>query len=183
MEIKNLLLTLSLFFVIFTIALSFEKINKQVMFSIERTLTLESLAKGDKTADGTLVRLDERGPAVIEAWEQNPVFGHGFSNTFFLRQDPHVGNLTVLLHSGIVGMSLMSFFFMFVVSKLVRIKSKGINMNPYKKGGLVIATVLIGWFFIHSTSGQHFAYYGLPMYIFPQAIVLGLANIIITYKI
>lgn len=182
MEIKSVMLIISLFVVIFAISLSFEKINRQIMFSIERTLTLESLVKGDKTAEGTLVRLDERGPPVMEAWEKNPIFGCGFSNIYFLKQDPHVGNLTLMLHSGIVGIVLMLMFFLFVLVRLIRLKSV-LYSHPYKKGGLVIVIVIIGWYFIHSTSGQQFAYFGIPGYIFPQAIVLAMANFVITYRI
>ena len=181
MQLKNLLLIISLFIIAITISLSFEKVNKQIMFSIERTLTLESLAKGDKTASGTLIRLDERGPPVMEAWEKSPVFGHGFSNVYFLRQDPHVGNLTLLLHSGIVGVCLMAMFFIFVMKSLIQ-SSLSVYDNPYKKSGLVIVIFLMGWFFIHSTSGQHFGYFGIPGYIFPQAIVLAMANIAIKYR-
>lgn len=181
LEFKNLMLVISLFVVIFAISLSFERINKQIMFSIERTLTLESLAKGDKTAEGTLVRLDERGPPVMEAWQQSPILGYGFSNIYFAKQDAHVGNLTLMLHSGVIGISLMIMFFVFVINKLRRLKIYQPN-NPYKNGARVIIAVLLGWFFIHSTSGQHFAYFGIPGYIFPQGIVLALANFAVTYK-
>ena len=182
MEVKSLMLIGSLFIVILVVSLSFEKVNRQIMFSIERTLSLESIAKGDKTAGGTLIRLDERGPPVMEAWEKSPIFGYGFSNFYFLKQDPHVGNLTLLLHSGIVGFFLLVLFILFVITRLIKLRFMNTD-NPFKKSGLALGIVLMGWFFIHSTSGQHFGYFGIPGYIFPQAIILAMANFAIKYRI
>jgi hypothetical protein len=182
LELKSLFYIVGLFLILFTVALSFEKVNKQIMFSFERALTLGALAKGDKTADGTLIRLDERAPIVLEAWEESPIFGVGFSNTFFKKVDPHVGNHTVLLHSGVIGFGLLLSFFLYVCNKLMKVRSTANMMNPYKKSGKLLVIVIMGWFFIHSSSGQHFAYYGIPEYIFPQALVLSLANFIIQFR-
>lgn len=182
LEAKKLFFLVVMFVLVFSVAMSFERINKQIMFSLERTLTLESLAKGDKTADGTLVRLDERGPVVMAEWEKSPFIGWGFSNVFFEKMDGHVGNQTVLLHSGVIGLGLLLSFMGFVCLRLWALRSRFYSYNPYRKGGTVIVLYLGGWFFIHSTSHQQFAFCGLPLDIFPQATLLALANCIINYK-
>ncbi len=183
LALKNFFFIAIIFMVVFAVSLSFEKINRQIMFSLERTLTLESLAKGDKSADGTLVRLDERAPKVMNAWADNPILGWGFSNTFFDKLDVHVGNQTVLMHSGVIGITLLYSFLIFVCNKLIK-HSKDIKVtHPYKRAGLVIPIFIIGWFFIHSTSSLQFAFYGIPLYIMPQAIVLSMANFVVNYKV
>lgn len=182
LQLKNLLLIVGVFIILFTISLSFEKINKQLMFALERSLTLEALAKGDNTAEGTLVRL-ERGPPVMEAWADNPIFGWGFSNVYFEKYDVHVGNQTLLLHSGIIGLILLYGFILYVCGKLISVSRNKNSINPYKKAGLVIPVFTFGWFIIHSTTVQQFAYLGIPNSIFPQAVILALANFVITFKI
>ena len=182
LELKSLFIAAAVFAVIITISLSFEKINTQIMYSLERTLTLESLAKGDKSADGTLLRLEERGPKVMAVWADSPIFGWGFSNTFFEKKDGHVGNQNLLLHSGIVGMALLYMFFIYVCNQALKIKSDNVNPNPYKTAGKVVPVFLLGWFFIHSTSHQQFTYGELPLVVFPQAIFLAVTNFIVSYK-
>lgn len=181
LQLKNLLLIIGVFIVLFTISLSFEKINKQLVFAFERSMTLEALAKGDETADGTLVRL-ERGPPVMEAWADNPIFGWGFSNVYFEKYDVHVGNQTLLLHSGVVGLLLLYGFIFYVCAKLVSLGRNKNSLNLYKKAGLVIPVFTLGWFLIHTTTVQQFAYLGIPNAVFPQAVILGLANFVITFK-
>lgn len=181
LQLKNLFFIVAVFAVLFTISLSIDKLNKQMMFALERSLTLEALANGDNSADGTLVRL-ERGPPVMEAWADNPVFGWGFSDVYFEKYDVHVGNQTLLLHSGIIGMLLLYTFIFYVSSKLIAVSRNSLVYNPYKGAGLVIPVFLLGWFIVHSASVQQFAYFGIPNNIFPQAIVLALANFVVTFK-
>lgn len=182
LKLKNLFFIVLVFGVLLTVALSIEKLNKQIMFSLERTLTLESLAKGDISADGTLIRLEERGPRVMEVWSSNPIFGWGFSNTYFDSYDVHVGNQTLLLLSGIVGLILLYSFILFVSKKIISLYRSNITDNPFKKACLVFPVFFLGWFFIHSTSVQQFTYFGIPNSIFPQAIILALVNLVVTYK-
>jgi uncharacterized membrane protein len=181
-EFKSVLLIIGVFMTLFMLSLSFERINKQLMFSLERSMSLEALANGDNTADGTLVRL-ERGPPVMEAWSDNPIFGWGFSDVYYEKYDVHVGNQTLLLHSGIVGMILLYSFMVYVGRRLMSVNRNVNNFNPYKKAGMVIPVFLFGWFLVHSTSVQQFAFFGMPAVLFPQAIVLALANFVVTYKV
>ncbi|HPI46202.1 MAG TPA: O-antigen ligase family protein, partial [Tenuifilaceae bacterium] len=85
---KSLLIGVMFFFVLLLIP----KINMQISNAYERTLTIESLIEGDLTADGTLSRLTERGPKVMEKFYERPIFGFGFSEEYYEFQDVHVGN-------------------------------------------------------------------------------------------
>jgi hypothetical protein len=153
-----------------------DSFRTQVQFTFERLLTLESLASGDLTADGTLIRLDERGPQVMSVWEENPVFGAGFSDVFLEAQDFHVGNQNILMHAGIVGFILFLGFLGFFVIALLRRYRNTSRMDPYRLALPTFVILLSGWFFLHSSSQQLFAYYGMPVNIIPQAIFFGLAG-------
>lgn len=159
------------------LALSSNAITRQIEFSIERLTTLNALASGDLSADGTLIRLDERSPAVMSVWWEYPVFGVGFSGLFFDKADGHVANQNVLLHSGVVGLLLMlAFFALFVITMYVQYRDR-LNRDAFKMTFLFLCIFLAGWFMLHSSSGQQFAYYGLPGDIIPCAVFLTLAAV------
>lgn len=141
---------------------SFPIVRLQVNNSVERMMTLEALAEGDVTAGGTLKRLDERSPKVIGKWKRSVLTGWGFSDEFFDYKDPHVGNQTILMHSGILGAILMALFFFYFNATLF-LKSISLPYdNIYKKALLVFVIFFLGWFIIHSTSSQYFSYYQSP---------------------
>lgn len=139
--------------------LSTPVIQTQVNNAFKRMLTLEALAKGDLTANGTLIRLSQRGPRVMKQWAESPVTGWGFSNHFFDHDDFHVGNQNILLHSGIIGYILINSFFIFFCVSLYN-KSQTIPISDTRKESLLVFVVFfLGWFLIHSTSEQHFFFY------------------------
>jgi hypothetical protein len=171
----------SIFFIsLLLIGLSNRKVSTQIQFSIDRLLTLNSLAEGDISAGGSLIRLSERGPRVMKAWSESPVLGAGFSNKFFEYDDFHVGNQNILFHAGIVGFALMSGFVFYFISKMLGGYFNSSSNNPFSSTFLVFVVFLTGWIIVHSTSGQLFAFYGMPNDIFPQAIFLSLAGL--TYR-
>lgn len=177
LNVKQVVL-FSFFFIAFLLlGLSNKKINTQVKFSIDRLLTLNSLAEGDLSAGGTLIRLDERGPRVMKVWSESPVLGLGFSDRYYDYSDGHVGNQNILMHAGIVGLGLMYGFIFYFMKKMLSSYFNVTSGNPFSLTFLVFIVFLLGWIFLHSTSGQHFAFYGLPNDIFPQAIFLGLAGL------
>ncbi len=157
--------------------LSNDKVNTQIKFSVDRLLTLNSLAKGDVSADGTLIRLSERGPHVMKIWSESPVLGTGFSNKYFANSDSHVGNQNILLHAGIIGFVLMIGFIFYFISKMLGCYISSSPNNPFSRTFLVFVIFLLGLIIIHSTTTQQFAFYGLPNDIFPQAIFLSLAGL------
>jgi hypothetical protein len=158
--------------------LSNQKIMEQVLFSKERFLTMESLAEGDITAGGTLQRLSVRGPRVMKIWKENPVFGWGFSTYSREHGDVHVANQTLLMTSGIVGYILLNGFFLFFILKLGDAYIKTVKSNSYRNVFMVFIIFLCGWFVIHSTSGQHFNYSGIPVQIMPQALFFSFGALI-----
>lgn len=163
--------------ILFMIGSRSDKIREQVIFSKERLLKIESISSGDLTAEGTLHRLDVRGPRVMKVWKQNPVFGWGFSDVGFSTSDGHVGNQSVLMFSGIIGFILLNGFLLYLAYKSLVAFLRSDRRMPFRNGYLILIFFIAGWFFIHSTSGQQFAYNSLPLKVFPQAVLLGLCAI------
>lgn len=154
------------------------KINEQVQFALDRIVTLETLTTGDITAKGTLIRLEVRGPRVMGKFRENPVFGWGISDTSRKYGDGHVGNQNLLMTSGIFGFSLLLGFFANFCFKLFVAHIQASSYFPYKNGFLIIIVFFLGWFFIHSTSGQHFNYFGIPDQIIPQAVFFSFGALV-----
>jgi hypothetical protein len=109
---------------------------------------------------------------------KNPVFGWGFSTTANEHNDPHVGNQNILLYSGYVGLTLLiGFFILFcyrMFSRFLNLPKNVLNRNAY----LVFIIMLAGWFFLHSSGAQHFAYFGMPLQIIPQAVFFSFAALL-----
>ena len=106
------------FIVLISIVLTIPKINLQILQVVERTLTMEDLAKGDLTAGGSLSRLTERGPRVMKKFYEQPVLGYGFSEEYYKFLDGHVGNQSLLLNGGIIGFIIISYFHFIIFSLL-----------------------------------------------------------------
>ena len=177
LNMKKVVIFSLLFAGFLLVGFSNEKVSTQIQFSLDRLLSLNSLKDGDISAGGTLIRLSERGPAVMKAWSESPILGAGFSNNFFKNNDFHVGNQNILLHAGIVGLALMCAFFFYFLSRMLGCYFNSSKRNPFSSAFPVFVIFLLGWIFIHSTSNQQFAFYGLPNDIFPQAIFLSLAGL------
>lgn len=144
-------------------------VEKQFTNAFLRFTTLEKLASGDATAGGTLSRITERSPRVMDKWSESPVSGWGFSDEYFKYGDFHVGNQNILLHAGIIGAILMGIFILYFHGSLLARSLQLLRGNPYKETLLVWVTFFPGWFSIHSSSGQHFSFYSDPV----GGIVLG----------
>jgi|WetSurMetagenome_2_1015567.scaffolds.fasta_scaffold00614_4 hypothetical protein len=164
--------------IVITIALSNQKIREQVGFASSRFKTLEAVTGGDVTAEGTLSRLDVRGPRVMKIFSENPLFGWGFSDTARKYTDSHVGNQSILLYSGIIGFTLLIGFMFYFSIKLLLLYFKKGKQFVFKSGLPVFIIFLSGWFIIHSTSGQHFNYMGIPGQIMPQAIFFSFGALV-----
>jgi len=136
-------------------------INKQIQGSLERITTVGAAASGDYTMEGTNIRTTVRSERVLNKWKESPAFGWGFSNSYFSYGDGHVGNQNILLHSGLFGAALMLLFF---VQFNARLLIAGIKKGPYNynKSLIVFVFFFIGWFIIHSTSGQQFSFSVVP---------------------
>jgi hypothetical protein len=156
------------------LALSNDRVSSQLKYSGERLVKLESVGEGDITAEGTLQRLNVRKPRVIRIWKENPVFGWGFSDVYFRSSDGHVGNYNLLMFSGITGL-IMLYGFLIYFSYMLYLSYRHFpRSSPFKRTSLIFIVFLIGWFVIHSTSGQQFSFSALPLQAFPQAVFLSL---------
>jgi hypothetical protein len=153
-------------------------VRKQFEGASDRILTVGLIAKGDLTAGGTLARLDRRAPRVMKKFRESPITGQGFSAGYFEYGDTHVGNHNILLHSGVIGALLMaSFLGWFCLGMFGRARDL-LPADPRRRGLLVFPIFLLGWFIIHSTSGQQFQYFGDPGHTLPQAIFFGFAGLV-----
>jgi len=137
-------------------------VKKQLNNAVERLTTVETIKKGDITVNDTERRIMVRSPKVMKKWAERPVFGYGFSDEFFKNTDGHVGNQNILMNSGVIGALLMSVFIIYFFIKILILRNRLSIHNIFKRTLWVFPIFFTGWFFIHSTSGQQFAYYALP---------------------
>jgi len=154
------------------------KIREQVLFSQERLESLGALTEGDITAGGTLKRLNVRGPRVMAVWKENPIFGWGFSDVSRRYNDGHVANQNLLMASGVAGVILLTYFFIYFSIRMIERYIFLPKHHLLKSTTLVFIVFLWGWVFIHSTSGQHFSYGGIPLLIVPQAVFFSFGALI-----
>lgn len=169
LDIKRLFILGTTAIVLFIGLLSFPIVGKQVDNALDRMFTLSSLASGDLTAGGTLARISERSPRVVKKWLESPLTGWGFSDTFMRYSDLHVANQNILMHAGIVGFLLMLLFFFWFNWKLFLCSASLPRSHPLKELPLVFIVFFLGWFMLHSSSGQYFSYYQAPA----EGILLG----------
>jgi hypothetical protein len=87
------------------------QIGNQINVASKRLATIKELLAGDLTAGGTLSRLTERGPRVMEGFKKSTIiFGAGYSDLYFEYGDMHVGFQNNLLHSGVIGFFILFSF-------------------------------------------------------------------------
>jgi len=130
------------------------KINMQVNQVVERVSTLTSIVQGDLSAHGTLSRLTDRSPRVMNKFWERPFFGFGFSDEYYEYADGHVGNQTLLLNGGVFGYAVFLYFLFFFASRYVHA-----FMNQSNKAVLACLLGLMALIIIHSSSRMVFSYY------------------------
>lgn len=112
--------------------------------SWRRLSTIENLIEGDVTAGGTLIRIDKRLPKVLEGFEQNPIFGWGFSKIYEKYCDHHVGIFNMMLQSGLIGLILFVILWINYL-RMIFFTTKRLSMNnTLKNPVLVLAIAFIG---------------------------------------
>lgn len=153
--IPRLIIPLILLIILFRFIPS---LNKQVDLVFQRFDTIELLMEGDKTAGGTLNRLDERGPVVMNKFWESPIIGFGFGSEGNKFNDNHVGNQNLLMKSGIIGFTMYLIFWLSYMIKLLFRNRELRPENPYKNSLLILIGCLLSLIFIHSTSSQWFGY-------------------------
>ncbi|NLE34322.1 MAG: hypothetical protein GX622_04410 [Bacteroidales bacterium] len=151
-------------------ALSIPVISNQIDYARERLETMEAISEGDLTARGTLQRLDYRSQRTLGGWMENPIFGWGLSDKGYDYLDDHVGNQSILALYGVAGFLLLNGFLVWFIYMIMGVYFRLPAKHPYRGGLVVFVIFLLGWFFIHSTSGQQFSFSGIPEKIIPQAV-------------
>jgi len=150
--------------------LSLPVIREQINFARERLEAIESISEGDITARGTLMRLDYRSQRTLAGWSENPLFGWGPSDKGYDYDDGHVGNQSLLATSGVVGFVLLNVFLGWFIYMILSLYFQTSRRVRERGTLLVFVFFLVGWFIIHSTSGQQFNYSGFPANIIAQAV-------------
>ena len=145
--------------VLILILTSFSVTRNQVSHSFERLKSLQYLYEGDITAGSTLSRLSERGPKVMKEWRESPLIGFGFSDKFFEYHDMHVGNQTLLLHSGLIGFGLLIYALIQFNLQLIKRWITLPSSSPNKQILIVFVVGTCALLIIHSSSVQVFSYY------------------------
>ncbi len=158
--------------------LSIPVIKIQFDHSIKRMETMLSLAEGDLTAGGTLIRISERGPRVMKKWAESPLTGWGFSDSFLKNRDLHTGNQTLLLHGGILGALVMGGFFIYFCGTMFFRSVSLPRSHPYKYPLLIFPIFFVGWFFIHSSTQYYFTYALTPDIGLIQAIFFSMGALV-----
>lgn len=137
----------------------FSLIEKQVHGAFQRYTTINAFIQGDLTAEGTLKRLDVRGPKVMSKFWGSPVLGWGFSNDYYRYQDGHVGHHNILLNIGIVGYVFVNLIFIRFLVKIWHL-SKNRMVKAYEGNApLIFVLGLIVIYIIHSSSTQAWGYF------------------------
>ena len=136
------------------------QIRTQVNAASKRLATIEELAAGDLTAGGTLSRLTERGPRVMEGFKTSTIIlGAGYSDLYFEYADGHVGFQNILLQSGIIGFTIIISFALtlfFTPLRIIKKFSYRVDLRPILRNlPLLIPAVLT------INSGTQFWGYGI----------------------
>jgi len=135
-----------------------KSVRTNINESIKRFSTVESVVEGDMTAGGTSRRWDVRGPRVLTRFSESPVFGFGFSKITSEYYDGHVGNHTLLLMGGIVGLSIVWLTCILIIAFLYRLEKQQSFYNGVFIFGLGLFSILI----IHSTNMVMISYVKMP---------------------
>lgn len=134
------------------------KIRDHLANSLRRTSTVEKVLEGDLSAGGTDARLASYSPKVLLKFSESPIIGLGFSNEYAKNANGHVGNQNLLMNVGIIGYILFLYFWFSLCYRPLVIRKSLLLINPYRKSLIIIPLVFMGYFIIHSTSGQLFQY-------------------------
>jgi len=146
-----------LFIIIIIFMLLPSSILRNISGSFKRLETLEAVVQGDMTAGGTARRWDTRGPGVLSRFNESPIFGFGFSKVSSEYYDHHVGNHTLLLTSGIVGLVIVWLTILSIIIFIYKLEKKGY----YYEGIFVFGIAFMAIMIIHSTNEVMISYIGM----------------------
>lgn len=127
-----------------------------IQSGFDRTETVLYILSGDYSAGGTLIRVTDRLPRLIEGIAQNPLLGWGFSNTFAYYRDEHIGWASQVLQVGFFGLIAFTAFWIKFWNHNKYVGSKLLSTNNYKNSILTLNLGLICLLIIHTTSRTMF---------------------------
>jgi hypothetical protein len=133
-------------------------IKNNVRESTKRFLTVKSLLEGDMTAGGTAGRWDVRGPLILNKFRESPVFGFGFSRVTSDYYDAHIGNHSLLLMGGAVGLFIVWGTVLTIVVHLYFVERRWKVDYGIFVFGLGILSIMI----IHSTNMITISFVRMP---------------------
>jgi len=134
-------------------------LKENIKGSFERFSTVRYVAEGDLTAGGTASRWNVRGPKVLSKFSESPIFGYGFSKETSNSFDPHVGNHTILLVGGILGISIL----LITILKLVIFLFLLEKSNKEFMGLFIFGLGLLSIVIIHSTNMIAISFVRMPV--------------------
>ena len=103
-------------------------------------------------------RITSRNAAAMDMFYEKPIFGWGISSEGFAAHDLHVGNQSILLSGGIIGMAIILYILYFVAKKTVLLKNISQKSGQSSKYLLLIIIFLLGLIIIHSSSSMMFGF-------------------------
>jgi len=144
----NMTTIFSLILLIFLVYIALPGALKQNLNSaFNRFSTIASIAEGDLTVEGTAYRWNVRGPHTLTRFKESPVVGFGYSSVTFDYYDNHVGNHSLLLTGGVIGLIIVWMTVFRIILFLFRLNGK-----IYESGLFVFGLTLVAIMVIHSTS-------------------------------
>jgi len=132
-------------------------LRKQIILSFNRFQTIETFAKGDITAGGTLQRFDVRIKGPMKGFYKSPLIGWGVGDKANFYSDSHVGFHNLLMAGGLIGATLWGLLWLNFINKMLSAYQKFDSGNPYKNIPLVLISFLFSMLIIHAAS-QWFGY-------------------------
>lgn len=128
--------------IIITLISIFPKIGAQLTFATERLMTVESIAKGDLSANNSLSRLTDYAPVMESYFLERPFLGYGLLDAYSEVSNDHLGYHNHLLVGGIIGFLLTYGFILFYLFNLSL--SQGLSKNKnYSLMGVIAGFIFI----------------------------------------
>ncbi|HLO59603.1 MAG TPA: hypothetical protein VK179_12730 [Bacteroidales bacterium] len=168
---KNIALIFSsLILLVITYFLIPSPIRRNLELSLNRLATLESLAEGNLTAEGTLIRLSERVPKIMSKIQESPIIGFGYSKISAEYYDGHIANHSIILMGGIVGLLLIwgTLFSIFIYLFQIKVYKS----HRFRSLAIGLISILV----IHSTSRNMISYYMSADASFLICLIFNLVN-------